>query len=77
MDFELKTGPQGHIYLPKRIREKFGGKLRLLPNTTAAVLYPENATPQSVIKSLRFLITELELEESITSPQCGQTSVTA
>jgi hypothetical protein len=61
---------QGHIYLPVRIRKKFGGKLKLLPNNIAAVLYPENATPQSVIKSLRFLITELELEVE-ESPNCN------
>ena len=30
MEYELKTGPQGHIYLPKLIRKTLGKNLKLL-----------------------------------------------
>jgi hypothetical protein len=61
MEFELKTGPQGHVYLPKNIRKVFGPKLKLLPNSNAAVLFPENTTPEAVIASLQVIISDLKL----------------
>jgi hypothetical protein len=61
MEFELKTGPQGHIYFPKNIRRAFGDKLRLLPNSDAAVIFPENTEPEVVIASLQAIISDLKL----------------
>lgn len=61
MEFNLKAGSQGHIYLPKRIREVFGDRMKLLPNATAAVIYPENVAPEDVIKSLQVIISDLKL----------------
>lgn len=60
-EFELKTGPQGHIYLPKKIREVFGEKLKIMPNAHAAVLYPADADLQAVIASLQLIIRDLKL----------------
>lgn len=62
MEFSLRIGPQGHIYLPKLIRKALGRNLKLLPNTTSAVIYPENANPSDVIRSLRVIISDLELQ---------------
>lgn len=61
MEFTLRTGPQGHVYMPKKIRDVFGDKMKLLPNTAAAVIYPENADPETIIKSLRVIINDLKL----------------
>jgi hypothetical protein len=61
MEFDLKIGPQGHIYLPKLIRKTLGKNLKLLPNTTSVVIYPENADPTDVIRSLQVIISNLEL----------------
>ena len=61
VEYELKTGPQGHIYLPKRIRETFGNTLKFLPNSNAAVIYPENMELGAVIKSLYLIISDLKL----------------
>jgi hypothetical protein len=61
LEFKLKTGPQGHIYVPKKIREAFGQNLTLLPNSNAAVLFRENASPETVIRSLRVIISDLQL----------------
>ncbi len=61
MEYDLKIGPQGHVYIPKKIREVFGDKLKLLPNNSAGVIYAENGNPVDVIASLRVLILHLEL----------------
>lgn len=61
MEYELKTGPQGHIYLPKKIRQTFGEKLKFVPNAHAGVIYPENMDLESVIRSLHVIISDLKL----------------
>jgi len=61
LDFDLKTGPQGHVYLPKRIRQSFGKRLKAVPNTKALVIFSENTPPEAVIASLRVIISDLKL----------------
>lgn len=61
MEFELKTGPQGHVYFPKKIREAFGEELRLLPNAEVGVIYPKDADLNRVIQSLQVIIADLKL----------------
>jgi len=61
MEFELKTGPQGHIYFPKSIRKVLGDKMKLLPNSDAAVIFPEGTEPEDVIASLEVIISDLKL----------------
>jgi len=62
VEYDLKTGVQGHIYFPKKIREMFGKKIKLLPNSYAGVIYPENADPARVINSLKVIIAHLRLQ---------------
>lgn len=62
MEFELKTGPQGHVYFPKNVRKILGARMTLLPNSHAVIIYPENTNPETVIKSLRIIIQDLELK---------------
>ena len=64
LEFKIRIGPQGHIYLSKIIRKTWGKNLKLLPNTTSAVIYPENTDPNDVIRSLRMIINDLELQTS-------------
>jgi hypothetical protein len=61
MEFKLKTGPQGHVYFPKRVREVFGDKLNLLPDNFAGAIYPEDANIDEVISSLQVIIEHLTL----------------
>jgi hypothetical protein len=61
MEYELKTGPQGHIYLPKRLREEFGRDLKLVPDTHVAILYPADSDLGKVIASLRIIMADLNL----------------
>lgn len=63
LEFELKTGPQGHVYLPKLLRKTFGSKMKLLPDNIAGAIYPEDATPSDVIASLEVIIQHLKLQE--------------
>lgn len=60
MDIKLKTGPQGHIYLPKQVRENWGEKYNLTPNWKAGVIYPSDADPKDVLKSLETLLSEFK-----------------
>ena len=68
MDIKLKTGPQGHIYLPKQVRENWGEEYKLTPNWKAGIIYPSNTDPKDVLKSLETLLSEFkhrtETEES-------------
>jgi len=61
LDFDLKAGKQGHIYIPKRIRQIFGNNLKAVPNTNALVIFSENTSPEDVIASLRVIISDLKL----------------
>jgi len=63
VEYELKVGPQGHIYLPKKIRDVFGNQMKFLPNATAAVIYPDNADLEDVVASLKIIISDMELRK--------------
>jgi len=61
MEYKLKAGVQGHVYFPKKILKVFGENMNFLPNAHAAVIYAEDTDPETVIASLRVIITDLEL----------------
>ncbi|MCW4044764.1 MAG: hypothetical protein NWE94_04525 [Candidatus Bathyarchaeota archaeon] len=63
MEFELKTGKQGHIYLPKRIRAILGEKIKILPNDTAGVIFPADAKTEQVIASVEAILLILKLKD--------------
>jgi hypothetical protein len=69
IEFELKTGCQGHVYFPKKNRRVFGDKLRLLPDSNVAVIFPENADPEAIFKSLRVMISDLKLRIETRRPE--------
>jgi hypothetical protein len=63
LEYNLKIGPQGHVYLPKLIRESFGDKMKFVPDALSGVIYPENAKREDVIESLEIIIQHLKLEQ--------------
>ena len=71
MDIEIKSGPQGHYYLPKILRGAWGSKLIITPNLKAGVVYPSKTDPQDVLKSLEVLMLEfqhrVEQQENLTN----------
>jgi hypothetical protein len=62
MEYALKIGTQGHVYLPKLIRQSFGDKLKAIPNTKALVVFSESTPPEAVIASLQVIISDLRLQ---------------
>lgn len=77
MEFDLKAGPQGHIYLPKILRKTFGERMKLMPDNIAGAIYPENATPEDVIASLETIILHLKLQQSKATKEATQKKVEA
>jgi len=63
MEFDLKAGPQGHFYFPKKLRKMLGDKITVLPNETAAAIYSEDADPEAVILSLQLIVEHLKLKK--------------
>jgi hypothetical protein len=63
MEFRLKTGPQGHVYLPKKVRQAFGTEILLFPDNDAGVIYSEKAETSDVIASLEVIIQHLRLQQ--------------
>jgi hypothetical protein len=63
MEYKLKAGSQGHVYLPKLIRKAFGDKMKLFPDEIAGAIYREDAKPDEVIASLEVIIQHLKLQQ--------------
>jgi hypothetical protein len=62
VEFEIKVHPEQRLaYIPRQIVKALGTKLKMLPNLKAAVLYPEDATPQDVIRSLQIILQDLQM----------------
>jgi len=61
-EFELKIHEkEGIAYIPKKLREQYGLRPIILPNDTAAAMYPSDAKLTEVIRSLEVLIQHLKL----------------
>ena len=60
MDYEIKSGPQGHYYFPKILRDAWGIRLIITPNLKTGIIYPLNTDPQDVLKSLEVLMLEFK-----------------
>jgi hypothetical protein len=58
---ELKTRitESGVLYIPKTVREAFTRNLKIIPNATAALFFPANATYNDVLKSLEIIAADL------------------
>ena len=67
MEYEIKSGPQGHYYIPKKIREVFGSEIKLAFNNKAGVIYPQNANLREVVLSLQIMIQDLKLRAGMIS----------
>jgi len=61
VEFELKVHPTQRVtWLPKQLIEAWGFRLKLLPNNSAAILYPAGADYCAVIRSVEILLEILE-----------------
>lgn len=62
-EFELKIQKEGLTYVPKKLREQYGLRPKILPNETAGVIYKSDAKPTDIIGSLQVLIQHLKLRK--------------
>jgi len=61
--FRQKLDKNKKIYIPKPLRESgFKDTIEIRPNTHAAVMYPQGASINNVIKSLEIIIRDLQLQ---------------
>jgi hypothetical protein len=60
VEFKIKIHPEQRLaYIPRQLVETLGFRLKAVPDTTAVLLFPENADPQDVIESLQIIKAEL------------------
>jgi hypothetical protein len=65
VEFKLRLpARQNVVWIPKEIVDTLGRKLKIAPDSIAAVLYPDGAELQDVLKSLSIIIQVLELRVS-------------
>jgi hypothetical protein len=59
---ELKTRltGKGILYIPKEIREAFGRNIRIIPNSVAALFFPDGADYEDVLRSLEIIEADLK-----------------
>ena len=60
VELKVKLAGVGVFYLPKRIREGFGRRLKIIPDYKAAVFFPAGASYEDVLLSLKAISAELE-----------------
>ncbi len=61
VEFKIKIHPEQRLaYIPRQLVETLGFRLKAVPNSVAVLLFPENANPQDVIKSLQIIKAELQ-----------------
>ncbi len=65
--FRVRSNPHGQYYFPKEVRRELGGRLELICNARAGVIFPEGTPLETVLESLKVIRQDLhhrrELEE--------------
>jgi hypothetical protein len=62
VQYRIRFNPDNRLVrLPKVLAEAFGSEWTILPNTKAAVLFPEGMDPESVLRSLSIIQADLQL----------------
>jgi hypothetical protein len=70
VEFKLRLPEkQNIVWIPKEIVDSLGRKLKIIPNSLAAVLYPESADLHMVLKSLAIIQQDLELRTQFEKPR--------
>ncbi len=62
MEFLIRIHPEQRLTrIPKKLTESFGNLWTLVPNSKCAVVFPENADLNTVLKGLSIIEQELQL----------------
>lgn len=60
VEFELKVHPEQHsTYLPRQVIKTFGNKLKMVPNSKAAIIYRDGTTLRDVLRSIEIITEDL------------------
>lgn len=59
VELRTKITTSGILYIPKTVREAFSREMRIIPNATAALFFPADATYIDVLKSLEIIAADL------------------
>jgi hypothetical protein len=60
VELETKITESGVLYVPKEIRQCFSRLMKIIPNASAAVFFPANASYEDVLASLKVIEADLE-----------------
>jgi bifunctional DNA-binding transcriptional regulator/antitoxin component of YhaV-PrlF toxin-antitoxin module len=60
MRFRIRVQRQGHIYLPKAVREALSHELKIIPGERVAVLCSSDASKGEILASLQLIIEEIK-----------------
>lgn len=55
VELKTKITTSGVLYIPKEVREAFTRELKVIPNATAALFFPANASYEDVLRSLEII----------------------
>ena len=59
MRFKTKVQRQGHIYLPKAVRENLSYELKIIPGEGVAVLCSSDSSKDKILASLGLIMEEI------------------
>jgi hypothetical protein len=61
VEFDVKVNPEQHsAYIPKEVIKALGTKLKILPNSRAAIIYPAGTKLKDVLASVEILSADLK-----------------
>jgi hypothetical protein len=60
VELKTKLTGKGILYIPKEIREAFGPNLRIIPNSLAALFFPDGADYEDVLRSVEIIEADLK-----------------
>jgi len=55
VELKTKMTKSGVFYVPKEIRECFGRNIKIIPNATAVVMFPDETRYEDVLASLEII----------------------
>ena len=60
VEIDVRLTKIGLLYLPKTIRESFGRNLKIIPNASAAVIFPKDMPYEDVLESIKIIKADIE-----------------
>jgi hypothetical protein len=60
VELKTKITESGVLYIPKTVREAFTRNIRIIPNATAALFFPDHVDYEDVLASLKIITADVE-----------------